>query len=181
MFLISSCDSEFLCVLSWQNVSWSYLCSGVTTPLAQRPVWANLYGPPSMAAAPATLPVWTSWTERMDPWEQRDDSLPHMGLQMNGWGSPGALRALMHHAWFTDKYVRQPHHWGVLHFSALGCTGSQHWHEPTQRQRQTGLGAVGRGLTVWIHSWVHFSGRVAHWLPWHLAPSPAPSRSCAAR
>lgn len=41
----------------------------------------------------------------------------------------------------------------------------QHWHKPAQRQRQTGVGVVGRGLTVWLHTWVHSGDRVARWLP----------------
>lgn len=156
MFLISSCNSEFLCVLSWQNVSWSYLCSGVTTPWAQRPVWADLYGPPSMAAAPATLPVWSSRTERMDPWEQREDTLPHRGLEMNGWGSPDALQASMHHAWFTDKYVPQPHHWEFQGIPALFCLGL-HWfptltraNSKTEKNRIGSSGSRSHCLTSYL-------------------------------
>lgn len=155
LFLILSRKSEFLSLLSRQNVNWSYFCSGVKTSLVRHPVWADLCGPPTMATAPASVPVCSSegtpWTERMDPCEQRKDTLPHGGLQINDWGSH-ALQAFMHHTQFTDKHVTKRSRWEFQGFPALVLIGSQHWCKPTQRQRQTGLGVVGRGLTVWLHT-----------------------------
>lgn len=72
-----------------------------------------------MAAAPASLPVCfsegTSWIERMDLCKQREDTLPHRGLQINDWGSH-VLQAFMHHTQFTC-------HWALpLGISRDSCT-----------------------------------------------------------
>lgn len=126
-------------LLSRENLEWLYFCSVVKTLLAQHPVWEDLYRPPTMATAPASLPACisegTSWTQTMDPSEQRKDTLPHGGLRINDCGSH-ALQAFMHHAQFTDKHVTERSRWEFQGNPALlPCA---HWFPNTDTSQLQG-------------------------------------------
>lgn len=159
LFLIlSRTEGVPLCIISAEHQLVIFLqqrSKAISPTPGQADLWPwPQHQHPSLCAPPREL-------HEQREWILVSRGSPHGGLQINDWGSH-VLQAFMHHAQFTGEHVTECSQWEFQEFQAIPA---QHWHNPAQRQRQTEVGVVGRGLTVWLHTWVHSGDRVARWLP----------------